>query len=836
MSETIEVFKLDTANLLAELEKVRGASKSTQTDAQKAADGIVSSYEDVVKAIGKGEAASKKLTDTILEQEKITAEFRSELAAVEGKLKDLGSKGSAEYFRLTKSQKDLNRAIKENVADTGKLKIDKKVVDSNIKALKSQEKELKNQQKEGDKLSGVYKKLGAAVAAAFTVRAIINFAKEINETAKQIEAFDRKAEIVFGNSLPSIQLEAEKTAIAIGLTRREFVNAAAGIQDILVPLGFTRDRAAELAAETTKLAGAISQWSGGQFDAAEGAQILQKALTGEVEQLKTVGIVVDQSSKQFNERIKLLMETEGLTLQQAKALDILTQITEKSTDAQTGLAEATESISVKQAQANARFREAFEELSVALTPAVTGLTNALATAATELTFLTQSEGLGDFFDRFRIILKNSVGDFEEFNQRLAQEEEKRLQLAQEAVNRAKLLGATESLKFSSQAEANQKAAEEALNKLRELQALSNLALKKLGEEGNNDAKTILAERLKVFEAEAEAYRIRQNFIQDLLSTAISPEEEDLQRFTQQIEDLKNKVQEKVNQAELKLKISLDPTGVDELIQEIPAIVEQIEEPLLGINERVNESYEAIAKRAVEIFIAGKDAGITQQMAYEMAVKESEDRIVAYRAATAATALAATSTVLTAITGLLGEQAKENKDFALFSIALNTAAGIAGAVAAGASVGFPQNLAAIAAGIAAVLGGIAQAKQVMSGAQEFEKGTDYVKPKNSKQGRRIDDIPAWLTEGEGVATVDANTTYPGLVKAMNSKRVAEWFTQNMSTTNVNNTKYISNSTSNTGGSFSDLGMISELRKNRWKQDETNYLLKQVLVSKRFKRAG
>lgn len=310
----------------------------------------------------------------------------------------------------------------------------------------------------------------------------------------------------------------------------------------------------------------------------------------------------------------------------------------------------------------------------------------------------------------------------------------------------------------------------------------------------------------------------------------------LEEYVKQIEDLRARVQAKVNEADIRLRISLDPSGVDELINEIPAILEEIEEPLLGVSQRVNESYESLAKRAAEIYAEQKDAGITSQMAYEQAVKESENRIVAYRAATAASALAATSTVLTAITGLLGEQAKENKDFALFNIALNTAAGIAGAVAAGASVGFPQNLAAIAAGIAAVLGGITQAKQVMSGAQEFEKGTDYVKPKNSKQGRKIDDIPAWLTEGEGVATVDANTTYPGLVKAMNSKRVAEWFTQNMSTTNVNNTKYISNSTSNSGGSFSDLGMISELRKSRWKQDETNFLLGKLVKAKSQKRAG
>ena len=69
------------------------------------------------------------------------------------------------------------------------------------------------------------------------------------------------------------------------------------------------------------------------------SEILSKAMLGETEQLKSMGIKVDISSKAFNERIKLVMKDTGVTLDQAKAMDIQRQIMEKSTDAQKAYAE-----------------------------------------------------------------------------------------------------------------------------------------------------------------------------------------------------------------------------------------------------------------------------------------------------------------------------------------------------------------------------------------------------------------------------------------------------------------------------------------------------------------
>ena len=64
---------------------------------------------------------------------------------------------------------------------------------------------------------------------------------------------------------------------------------------------------------------------------------------------------------------------------------------------------------------------------------------------------------------------------------------------------------------------------------------------------------------------------------------------------------------------------------------------------------------------------------------------------------------------------------KSKALALAQIAVDTAKGISGAIAAGAGQPFPLNLAAIGSGVGAVLSGIGQAKAVLSGAPAFAEG-------------------------------------------------------------------------------------------------------------------
>ena len=219
------------------------------------------------------------------------------------------------------------------------------------------------------KMEGMLQNIGVAMIAAFSVQQLITFGSELKKLSIQLEADAKKNAIVFGAELERVTEAAKENAIAIGLTTNEYIRSAASTQDLLVPLGFARKEAAGMSIDLTNLAGSLSVWSGGTVDAAEVSRILTKALLGETEQLKTLGVLVDQSSTDFNKRIKDTLKTTDLTQQQAKAMDILNQIFEKSIDAQTSFSDGQETLAEANAKVNAELRTQKEILAKELAPA-----------------------------------------------------------------------------------------------------------------------------------------------------------------------------------------------------------------------------------------------------------------------------------------------------------------------------------------------------------------------------------------------------------------------------------------------------------------------------------
>jgi hypothetical protein len=70
---------------------------------------------------------------------------------------------------------------------------------------------------------------------------------------------------------------------------------------------------------------------------------------------------------------------------------------------------------------------------------------------------------------------------------------------------------------------------------------------------------------------------------------------------------------------------------------------------------------------------------------------------------------------------LQREEKVQKAFALAQVAVDTARGISSAVAAGAGLIFPANLAAIISGVSAVLAGVAQAAQILGSSSSIDAG-------------------------------------------------------------------------------------------------------------------
>lgn len=211
---------------------------------------------------------------------------------------------------------------------------------------------------------------GAAVGGA-AVFAGVKIGKEILDAGARLESFRLKAKVVFEGSAADVRKWADKNNESFGMTDDELVGLAANFGDLIKPMGFTSEQATDMSKKTIGLAGALSSWSGGTRDAAEVSTILSKAMLGETDGLKELGIAISAADVDAKLAAKGQQDLTGSALEQAKALAVQELIFAKSTDAQKAWAEGGNKALNSQNKLKAMMAEAKETLAEKLTPAVT---------------------------------------------------------------------------------------------------------------------------------------------------------------------------------------------------------------------------------------------------------------------------------------------------------------------------------------------------------------------------------------------------------------------------------------------------------------------------------
>lgn len=204
-----------------------------------------------------------------------------------------------------------------------------------------------------------------AIGGAFAGVAI---GKELLSTGAELETWKLKAETVFEDSNATIQAWADRNAAVFGVTDDELAGMAASFGDLLKPMGFTSEQAATMAQDVVGLSGALSEWTGGQRSASEVSDILAKAMLGERESLKELGISITEADVQRRLAEKGQAGLTGAALEQAKAMATQELIFEKSKDAQKAFAEGGNEAMRAQNNLKSSLGEVKETLATALTP------------------------------------------------------------------------------------------------------------------------------------------------------------------------------------------------------------------------------------------------------------------------------------------------------------------------------------------------------------------------------------------------------------------------------------------------------------------------------------
>jgi len=237
-------------------------------------------------------------------------------------------------------------------------------------------------------VSGVSDRLGSFAGSAVKTAGIATVAlgglaavggAHLFGVGEDLVSLDTKINTVFsGQSLDQVSTWADTVAARMGLTSTQAQGLAANAADLLKPMGFTADQAASMSTEIVGLSGALSEWSGGQRSVDDTARILQKALLGERESLKELGISINQAE----------VDARALTVAQADGRDEITAmdkaaatqqlIFEKSADAQAAYAAGGNELTAAQNKLKATVGDLQEKVARKLLPVMTDLATFVA--------------------------------------------------------------------------------------------------------------------------------------------------------------------------------------------------------------------------------------------------------------------------------------------------------------------------------------------------------------------------------------------------------------------------------------------------------------------------
>ena len=210
--------------------------------------------------------------------------------------------------------------------------------------------------------------IGPAIVAAFAVDRIVAFTKQLFDTQTELAAIENRFNTVFGESSTLIRAWGEQNAISLGLTTGEFERAASAAGDLLKPMGFNEEAAARLSIELLTTSAALREFDGNNRSTEETTEILNKALLGEREQLKSLGVSIQEADVKRRLAEKGQKNLTGEHLKQAKALATLELIQESATDSVASFEAGTNTAAKSQAILQARTRQLVEDLGTKLRP------------------------------------------------------------------------------------------------------------------------------------------------------------------------------------------------------------------------------------------------------------------------------------------------------------------------------------------------------------------------------------------------------------------------------------------------------------------------------------
>lgn len=177
-------------------------------------------------------------------------------------------------------------------------------------------------------ITSMAKKAGAALAAAFTVKKIVDFGKECIELGSDLAEVQNVVDVTFPNMTAQVDKFAKGAAETFGLSETMAKKFTGTFGAMAKAFGFSESAAYDMSTTLTGLAGDVASFYNITQD--EAYTKLKSVFTGETESLKDLGVVMTQSALDayamangFGKTTSAMSEAEKVALRYAFVQDRL---------------------------------------------------------------------------------------------------------------------------------------------------------------------------------------------------------------------------------------------------------------------------------------------------------------------------------------------------------------------------------------------------------------------------------------------------------------------------------------------------------------------------------
>lgn len=181
-------------------------------------------------------------------------------------------------------------------------------------------------------ITGLAKKAGVALAAAFSIKKVVDFGKSCLELGSDLAEVQNVVDVTFPSMTAQVDKFAQSAAKSFGLSETMAKQYTGTFGAMAKAFGFTEKQAYDMGTTLTGLAGDVASFYNISQD--EAYTKLKSVFTGETESLKDLGVVMTQSALDayamangFGKTTAQMSEAEKVALRYAFVQDQLTAAT-----------------------------------------------------------------------------------------------------------------------------------------------------------------------------------------------------------------------------------------------------------------------------------------------------------------------------------------------------------------------------------------------------------------------------------------------------------------------------------------------------------------------------